>query len=98
MVDMTSNQVGASPRTPKSIAPTQWFALRYTDAADPSLPRTVFASESITSDDGTLLQFTFAPAGRTPQVVFEVPVDDVLGCSPHADVRAALAEAFGTAA
>lgn len=90
----------ATPRAPKSTSTqtpgvTQWFALHYAEDAEPSLPRTVFANEATTSDDGQLLRFTLALAGRAPYAVFEVPREIVLACNPHAELRAALTESFG---
>lgn len=103
LVDMNT-PFEATPRAPKSslnttpARPTQWFALHYTDGVEPSLPRTVFANTCTTSSDGSLLRFTLAPTGRAPHVVFEVSAVAVVRCSPHAEIRSALADAFGSAA
>ncbi len=104
LVDMNNPPFEATPRALKSTSTTtpagvtQWFALHYADGAEPSLPRTVFANSSSTSSDGGLLRFTLAPTGRAAYVVFEVPVAAVMHCRPHAEIRSALADAFGSSA
>ncbi|GAC1381360.1 MAG: hypothetical protein NVSMB48_09180 [Marmoricola sp.] len=79
-------------------AATQWFAVHYTADAAASLPRAVFASAVQLIGNGDVLQFLVAPDGQPPYVVLEVPTQQVERCTPYADLRSALADAFAAEA
>ena len=103
---MTKNKSEAAPLAQsapisKEVA-TQWFALHYAADADPSLPRTIFASEVQTVSAGDVLRFFVTTPGNVTYPVLDLPAEQVERVAAYVDLRAALEDAFaaesGTAA
>lgn len=78
-----------------SVAPTQWFAIHYAAEAPASLPRTIFANDVETGDEG-VLRFLVSPTDRSSRSVLEVAEALVVRYAAYSDLRSALADAFGS--
>lgn len=91
---MNNHDITTLAPTAPTSAPTQWFAIHYAAEAPASLPRTIFANDVQTGDEG-VLRFLVSPTDRPSRSVLEVAEALVVRYAAYTDLRSALADAFG---